>query len=190
MRINNQEIGQLVEKTKVHKRYPLSSIFIYDGTTVAHFVLGGLGIIYSYSFSWLGYLFGALYLAFAFVQMYVFMPLKVCPNCVYYSMENSVCISGMNIVSRRIAKKGNLKQFSNRSKGLFCHNNLYMASLIIPITAIIPALVLNFSPLILALLITIVGLLLFRIFFVFKRVACVYCAAKKQCPNAKSMGIS
>ena len=34
----------------------------------------------------------------------------------------------------------------------------------IPIAAIIPALVLNFSPLILALLITIVGLLLFRIF--------------------------
>jgi hypothetical protein len=165
-------------------------MLVYNGTTVAHFVLGGLGIIYGYSFSWLGYLFGALYLAFAFVQMYILMPLKVCPNCVYYGMENSICISGMNIVSRRIAKKGDLKQFPNRSKGLFSHNNLYMASLMIPIVAIVPALVLNFSPLILALLIAIVGLLLFRIFFLFKRGACVYCAAKKQCPNAKSMGMS
>ncbi|MFC2024493.1 hypothetical protein ACFLTJ_02815 [Chloroflexota bacterium] len=179
-----------MQKTKVYTKYPSSSILIYNGTTVAHFVLGGLGIIYGYSFSWLGYLFGALYLTFAFVQMYIIMPLKVCPNCVYYGMENSICISGMNMVSRRMVKKGDLKQFSNRSKGLFCHNNLYMAALIAPIAAIIPALVFNFSFLILAVLIAIVGLLIFRIFVVFKRIACIYCAARKQCPNAQSMGIA
>ncbi|MFC1938877.1 hypothetical protein ACFLWM_01820 [Chloroflexota bacterium] len=179
-----------MQKTKVHTKYPISSVLIYNGTTIAHFVLGGLGIIYGYSFSWLGNLFGALYLVFAFAQMYILMPLKVCPNCVYYGMEDSVCISGMNVVSRRIAKKGDIKQFPNRSKGLFSHNNLYMASLIIPIAAIIPALVLNYSPFILAVLIAVVGLLIFRIFVVFKRIACVYCAAKKLCPNAQSMGIA
>jgi hypothetical protein len=179
-----------VQKTKTYSKYPLSSIFIYNGATVAHFILGGLGIIYGYSFSWLGYLFGALYLAFAFVQMYIIMPLKVCPNCVYYRMNNSLCVSGLNRASRKMAKEGDLKQFSNRSKGPFCHNNLYMASLIAPIVALIPALVLNFSPFILSALIALVGLLLFRMFIIFRRIGCLYCAARRQCPNAKSMGIT
>ena len=68
----------------VYTRYPLSIILIYNGTTVLHFVLGGTGIILGYN-SWIGYLLGSLYLAFSFVEMYVHMPLKVCPNCVYYS---------------------------------------------------------------------------------------------------------
>lgn len=176
-------------KTRAYSRYPLSSILIYNGVTVAHFVLGGLGIIYGYSFSWLGYLFGAVYLAFAFLQMYIVMPLKVCPNCVYYRMENAICVSGLNMVSRKIAKEGDLKRFPDRSKGAFCHNNLYMASLIAPIVAVIPALVLNFSAFVMAVLISLVGLLITRILVIFKRIACIYCAAKGHCPNAKSMGI-
>lgn len=178
-----------MQKAKVYSRYPLSSVLIYEATTVAHFVLGGIGIIHGYNFSWLGYLFGYLYIAFAFVQMYVIMPLKVCPNCVYYRMKNSICISGLNITSKRMAKEGELKDFRNRSKGPFCHNNLYMTALVAPIVAIIPALVLNFSSFLLAVLIALVALLLLRIFIVFKKIGCIHCAAKRECPNAKSMGI-
>ena len=119
----------------------------------------------------------------------VLMPLMVCPNCPYYRMEGSVCISGMNVVSRRIASEGDLKDFPKRGEGLLCHNNLYMAGLLIPVIAIIPALILNFSGLLLLIFLVVVGLLLFRVFVIFPKIACIYCCAKNRCPNAQSMGL-
>ena len=163
------------------------SVFIYNGTTIAHYLLGGAGIILGFS-SWVGFLLGSLYLAFSFLEMYVHMPLKVCPNCVYYSLPNSLCISGLNLVSRRVAREGSVKAFSNRAKGPFCPNNLYIASLAFPILGIIPALILNFSLLVLVILLVLVGLLLFRFFVIFPKIACVHCRAQNICPQAKSMG--
>lgn len=177
------------EKAKVYKRYPKSSLFIYNGTTISHFLLGGIGIILGYNFSHFSVLFGIIYMAFAFSEMYLLMPLKVCPNCVYYRMKDSLCVSGMNIVSRKIAKKGNPKDFPNRAKGIFCPNNLYMASLIFPIIALIPALILNFSPILLLIFIAVVGLLLFRFFIIFMMVSCIHCSAKYTCPQAGQMGV-
>jgi len=171
----------------LYTKYPISSIFIYNGTTVAHYVLGGIGIILGYG-SWVGYSLGSLYLAFSFMEMYVHMPLKVCPNCVYYNLPNSLCISGLNLISRRFAREGSVKAFSNRAKGLFCPNNLYIASLAFPILGIIPALILNFSLLVLVILLVLVGLLLFRFFVIFPKIACVHCRAQNVCPQAQSMG--
>lgn len=173
-------------KPELYTRYPLSSILIYNGTTVVHYVLGGTGITLGYGY-WIGYLLGSLYLAFSFLEMYLHMPLKVCPNCVYYKLDNSLCVSGLNIVSRRLAKEGNIKDFPNRGKGLFCPNNLYIASLVIPIAAIIPALILNFSFLVLTILLIVVGLLIFRFFVIFPKIACVHCRSKNVCPQAQSM---
>lgn len=173
-------------KPELYTRYPLSSILIYNGTTVVHYVLGGTGITLGYGY-WIGYLLGSLYLAFSFLEMYLHMPLKVCPNCVYYKLDNSLCISGLNMVSRRLAKEGNIKDFPNRGKGLFCPNNLYIASLVIPIAAIIPALILNFSFLVLTILLIVVGLLIFRFFVIFPKIACVHCRSKNVCPQAQSM---
>ena len=119
--------------------------------------------------------------------MYVHMPLKVCPNCVYYKLENSLCISGLNVVSRKITKEGYMKDFPNRAKGVFCPNNLYIASLVIPIIAMIPALILDFSIAVLVILLVVVGLLVFRFFVIFPRIACVHCRAKNICPQAQSM---
>ncbi len=174
-------------KVQLYTRYPRRSILIYNGVTVLHFLLGGTGIILGYS-SPIGYILGALYLAFAFAEMYLHMPLKVCPNCVYYKLDNSICISGLNLVSRKIAKEGNVKDFPSRAKGLFCSNNLYIASLAIPVIAMIPALILNFSLLVLIILIVVVGLLLFRFFVIFPKIACVHCRAQNICPQAQSMG--
>jgi hypothetical protein len=174
---------------QVHTRYPLSSILIYNGTTIVHYLLGGTGIILGYN-SWIGYLIGILYLALSFSEMYVHMPLKVCPNCVYYKLDNSRCISGLNLVSRRVAKEGNIKEFPSRAKGVFCPNNLYIASLVIPIIVMIPALIMNFSFLVLAILIIMIGLLVFRFFVIFPKIACVHCRAKNVCPQARSMGLS
>jgi hypothetical protein len=175
-------------KPKVYTRYPLSSLIIYNGSTTAHYVLGGIGIILGYS-SWVGYLIGGLYLVFSFVQMYVIMPLAVCPNCVYYKMENSLCVSGMNVISKRVAKEGSTKDFPNRAGGLFCHNNVYIAALVIPIIAMIPALALEFSAAVLGILLSVIVLLLLRFFIIFPREACVHCAAKNICPQAEAMGL-
>lgn len=176
------------QKPKVYTRYPLSGLFIYNGSTIAHYVLGGTGIILGYS-SWVGYLVGTLYLLFSFTQMYILMPLAVCPNCVYYRMNNSLCVSGMNVISRKLAKEGSTKDFSKRAQGWLCHNNAYILALVIPIVAIIPALVLDFSYPVLAILISVIILLLLRFFVIFPREACIHCAAKNICPQAESMGL-
>jgi hypothetical protein len=160
----------------------------YNGVTLAHFLLGGIGIFLGYH-SWIGYLIGSVYLAFAFGEMYVLMPLKVCPNCVYYKLDNSLCTSGLNIISRKIAKEGNIKHFPNRARGFLCSNNLYIASLVIPVIALIPALILDFSVPVLVILLVIIALLLFRFFVIFPKMACVHCRAKHVCPQAQSMGV-
>jgi hypothetical protein len=177
-------------KAKLYLRYPLSSVFIYNGSTILHFLLGGIGIALGYSFSsWAGYTFGVLYFVASFVEMYVMMPLTVCPNCVYFRAKDSLCISGLNILSKQIAKEGDPNNFPKRSEGLFCPNNLYLASLIVPILAMIPALVVNFSFGLLLIFLVVVGLLLFRFFVIFPKIACLHCCAKHQCPQAAAMGV-
>ncbi len=177
-------------KAKLYSRYPLSSVLIYNGSTILHFLLGGIGIAIGYNFSpWTGYTFGILYLVLSFVEMYVIMPLTVCPNCVYYRAKDWLCVSGLNILSKKIAKEGDMKDFSGRAQGLFCPNNLYMASLIVPILAMIPALIVNFSVALLLILLAVVGLLLFRFFIIFPKVACLHCRAKYECPQAGAMGV-
>lgn len=177
------------QKAKVYTVFPASNIAIYNGVTILHYLLGGVGIILGYHFVTYSLLLGMIYLIFAFTQMYILMPLFVCPNCVYYRMKNSVCPSGMNLVSRKIAKEGNQNDFSKRSGGVLSHNKLYMGALIIPIVALIPALIFNFSSYIVGILIGLVLLMLLRMFVIFNKVACVHCAAKFTCPNAKAMGL-
>lgn len=178
-------------KERIYSIYPLTSVLTYNVATVLHYAIGGIGIIVGYNFcAWAGYLFGSLYLMFAFVQMYILMPLAVCPNCVYYRMTNARCVSGLNLVSKKMAKEGNLKNFADRGKGVFCHNNLYIAALVIPIIAMIPAMIVNFTFLLLTIFLCVVGLLLFRFFVIFPKTACIHCSAKNECPNAQSMGFA
>ena len=175
------------KKSELYTTYPLLNIAIYNGATVAHYVLGGTGIILGYN-SWIGLLLGSIYLVFSFLEMYVHMPLKVCKNCIYYKLENSRCISGLNLVARKVVREGNIKRFPNRATGPLCPNNLYIASLVFPILAIVPALILNFNLAVLIILIVVLGLLLFRFFVIFPKVACGHCRAQNICPQARSMG--
>jgi hypothetical protein len=177
-------------KAKLYSRYPLSSVLIYNGSTILHFLLGGIGITLGYGFlPWAGYTFGVLYLVLSLVEMYVVMPLTVCPNCVYYRAKDSLCVSGLNVLSKKIAKEGDLNDFPGRAAGLFCPNNLYLASLIVPIVAMIPALIVNFSVALLLIFLAVVSLLLFRFFVIFPRIACLHCRAKYACPQAGAMGV-
>jgi hypothetical protein len=175
-------------KSALYTRYPWTSILIYNGLTVLHFWLGGAGLILGYG-RWWGILIGAAYLVFAFIEMYLLMPLKVCPNCPYYRLGNSLCISGLNVVSRKLTKEGKVQEFSQRAKGVLCPNNLYIASLALPIVLLIPALAINFSFLALGIFIVLIGLLAFRFFVIFPKVACGHCRAKNVCPNAQAIGL-
>lgn len=176
-------------KAPIYEKYPLSSLLIYNVVTLLHFFLGGVGIILGYGSSWAAYLFGLVYVVFSLGQMYVVMPLIVCPNCVYYGMGSGLCTSGLSALARRIAKPGDAQSFGKRAEGLLCHNNLYMAALFVPILATIPALLLNFSVALLIVFLAVVGLLLFRFFVIFGQVACLHCCAKYDCPNAERSGV-
>jgi hypothetical protein len=179
-----------MEKAKLYQRYPAANVLIYNGSTILHFALGGIGIIVGYSlWGWLGYLLGIIYLVFAFGEMYVVMPFAVCPRCVYYRLEDGLCISALNVLSRRLARAGNVGDFAKRAQGVFCPNNLYIASLVIPIVVLIPALIWNFSWTLLIILGVIIGLLVFRFFVIFPKLACLHCLAKYKCPQAGQMGV-
>lgn len=117
-------------KVRLYKRYPLSSVLLYNGSTILHFLLGSAGIMLGYrSWPWVGYAFGLLYLVFALAEMYVLMPLAVCPHCAYYRLKGGLCISGLNVVSQRFAGEGDPRLFARRAEGLLCPNNLYLVSL-------------------------------------------------------------
>ena len=53
----------------------------------------------------------------------------------------------------------------------------------------ISALLLNFSFSLLAIFLAVVGLLLFRFFVIFPKIACLHCRAKYKCPQAGAMGV-
>ncbi|MHA2007502.1 MAG: hypothetical protein ACXABO_07145 [Promethearchaeota archaeon] len=181
--------GKTKVKAVLFVRFPLYRVLIYELTTILHFMLGGIGLIVGYIFLPWGYFIGTLYLAFAFLQMYILMPLIVCPNCVYYRMENGRCVSGLNKISRKIAKEGKPEDFPKRAEGLFCYNNIYMAALFIPLIGIIPALILNFSLILLGTFLGVLGLLIFRFFVIFPKIACLHCSAKFTCPIGEKIGV-
>lgn len=175
---------------KQYRRYPISSLLIYNGVTLVHFTLGAAGIVIGYERATAAWVVAGLYLVFALFEMYVVMPLKVCPSCVYHRMDGSLCVSGMSAVSRTIAAEQPAENFPRRAEGILCHNNMYMASLFAPLVAMLPALIINFSPTLLALFLAVIALLLFRFFVIFKKIACVHCYAKNKCPNAINMGLA
>jgi hypothetical protein len=172
----------------MYTRYPFMNVFTYNVITTLHFLLGGAGFVLGYGY-WGGWALGIAYTVFAFTEMYLVMPLKVCPNCVYFKLEKSICISGLNLLSRRIARAGAVSDFPRRSQGPLCPDNLYLASLALPIIGIIPALFIEFSWAVLIILLLLIALLLFRFFIVFPKIACIHCRAKHICPNAQKMGL-
>lgn len=177
------------QKAELYKKYSIFRVFIYESSTILHYLIGGLGLIIGYSFLWLGYLIGLSYIVFAFLQMYILMPLTVCPNCVYYRMGDSRCVSGLNIISRKLAKEGNPEDFPKRAEGLLCYNNIYMLALFFPIVVSIPALILNFSLSLLIMFLVVIGLLIFRFFVIFPKIACLHCNAKFTCPIGEKIGV-
>jgi hypothetical protein len=176
-------------KKPLYTRYPASSVALYDGVTVVHFLLGGAALLLAYRWP-VGLMVGAAYTGFAFLEMFLLMPLTVCPSCVYYRLPGSLCISGMNRWSRKIARPIDASRFEERARGALRPNNLYLVALGFPIIAVVPGLVLGFPWPVLLALVVLVALLVFWFFVIFPKVACVHYRAKNACPNARAMGLS
>jgi hypothetical protein len=174
----------------VYTRYPASSVALYNGVTVAHFGLATAGLAIAFS-RWpiAAALLGVAYLIFAFAQMYLIMPFTVCPHCAYRTIGDSRCVSGLSLLTPRFRRVQLPGGFAGRAEGAFCHNNLYLGALAGPLALIAVGLVVDFSLAGVLCLVALAGLLAFRYFILFKRVACPHCAAKGRCPNAKAMGI-
>jgi hypothetical protein len=177
--------------TRVYRTFPWASVLLYNGTTLAHYVLGTAGLLLGYAV-WpaVALAIAIAYAVFAFGQMYVLMPLMVCPSCVYRRLQGGRCISGANLISLKVAKERDMQDFPQRAQGALCHNNLYVASLVLPLLLMLPGLVAAFSVSLLVVFLALAALLAFRVLVLFQRVACVHCAAKRSCPNARSMGIT
>ena len=58
------------------------------------------------------------------------------------------------------------------------------------LACVVPALFINFSVTLLIVWLALLGLMAFRFFFIFSRVACVRCRAQKVCPQAQQMGFN
>ncbi|MFX1260381.1 MAG: hypothetical protein ACFFAN_21225 [Promethearchaeota archaeon] len=186
---SSTDIKEPKPRAKLYQKYSFFRVFIYESSTILHYLIGGFGLIIGYAFLSLGYLIGLIYIIFAFLQMYILMPLTVCPNCVYYRMKDSRCVSGLNKISRILAKEGNPEDFPKRAEGILCYNNIYMVALFFPIVAAVPALIFNFSLFLLIPFLIVIGLLIFRFFVIFPKVACLHCNAKFTCPIGEKIGV-
>jgi len=177
-------------KAETFTRYPSSALIIYNGSTILHFLLGAFGIALSCAY-WprMGYGLGLIYFALSFVEMYVVMPLTVCPSCTYRRIKGALCVAGLNLLSARMAKERPKKDFPGRAEGIFCANNVYMASLMVPIAAMVAGMLFNFSLALLLVFLIVAGLLIFRFFVIFPKLACLHCKAKFACPQAGAMGV-
>jgi len=177
-------------KAETYTRYPLSTVFIYNGSTVLHFLLGAFGIALACTY-WprMGYSLGILYFVLSLAEIYVVMPLTVCPSCTYRRIKGALCVAGLNLLSARMAKERPKKEFPRRAEGIFCANNVYMASLMVPIAAMIAGMLFNFSAALLLVFLIVAALLIFRFFVIFPKLACLHCKAKHACPQAAAMGV-
>jgi hypothetical protein len=177
-------------KAALYNRYPISSILVYNLTTIIHFAVGGLIIGYpKVIFGNLGIYFGGFYFALSFVNMYIIMPFQVCKNCVYYKIENGLCISGLNVVSKKLFKAPPAQNLSQRAQGLLCPNKMYIASLVFPILCGIALLIYKFTTTLMLLELFLFAFLIIRFFYIIPQLACVHCRSKFVCPQAGQMGV-
>jgi hypothetical protein len=179
-----------MEKAKLYHKYPLSSILVYNVTTIAHFFIGALVLCYSTAvFGPGGIVVGMAYLTLSLVEMYVIMPLQVCTHCIYTKIDGGLCISGLNVVSKSFFKPAEKQDLSKRAHGLWCPNNLYIATLVLPILCGILLLLHKFNVTLLVLVVVVFVLLLVRFFYIIPVMACLHCKSKYVCPQAGQMGV-
>ena len=180
--------GEEASGSRSFRRYPLWWVLGLNGLTVAHYVVGCCAILAAYRDSpFIGWPVGLAYLVFAMVQLYVLMPLVVCPGCVYRSIRGVRCATGLNLVSARLcpASPGAIG-FEQRAHGALCENSLCLWAWVLPVPLALPGLVLSFSWLALALMVAVAALTVLRLAVVARRAVCPHCLARRWCPVVRS----
>ncbi len=170
------------------RRYPLWRVLALNGLTVTQYLVGCAAILAAYrSFPFLGWPIGAAYLVFAIVQLYVLMPLVVCPGCVYRTVRNGRCPSGLNLISAKLGPpSASAFEFRERAHGALCQNSLCLWSWIVPVPLALPGLALSFSWTAATLTAIVAVLAVLRLTVVAKVAVCRHCLARRWCPAARA----
>jgi hypothetical protein len=153
-----------------------------------HYVTGTAAILFAYwRFPFLGWPVALAYFAFAVVQLYVLMPLIVCPSCVYRTIEDGRCASGLNLLSARFCPPSTPPVgFEGHVHGALCQSSLCLWSWVSPMPLVIPGLLISFSWIGLALIVCFAVLTTLRLTAVVRRAVCPHCLARRWCPVARA----
>jgi hypothetical protein len=175
-------------EARAFRRYPLWRVLCLNGLTVLDYVVGCAAILLAYrSYPIVGLPVGLAYLVFAVVQLYVLMPLVVCPGCVYRTVVNGRCPSGLNLISARLCPPSpNALEFRERAHGALCQNSLCLWSLVLPVPLALPGVILSFSWLAVVLTATVAVLAVLRLSKVGRRAVCAHCLARRWCPVVRA----
>jgi hypothetical protein len=166
------------------RRYPLWRVLCLNGLTVAHYVIGCVAVLVAYrSYPLLGWPIGLAYLVFALVQLYLLMPLVVCPGCVYRTVHGGRCARGLNVVSARLCSSSTgLTGFRERSHGAFCQSNMCLWAWALPVPLALPGVCVSFSWQALTLTTAVSVLTILWLTVTVRRVVCLHCLARRWCP--------
>jgi len=170
------------------RRYPLWRVLGLNGLTLLQYAVGCAAIALSYrSYGIVGWPIAAAYLVYAVVQLYVLMPLVVCPACVYSSISDGRCASGLNVISARLSRSPVSRAgFAERAHGALCQSSLCLLSLVLPLPLAVPGLAISFSWTGLALTLAVGALAGARLAYIVPRAVCSRCLAYRWCPAARS----
>jgi hypothetical protein len=164
-----------MEETKFYEKYPLwipllTALISFIGYIIGALILSGFGIIYS-----------ILYLIYCFGAELVVI-IRSCKDCWYYG---KVCGIGKGIVAPLFVKKGDTKKFAERDISLV-HLIPDFLVVIFPLVGGIVLLILDFSFLLLGLIILLVLLFFGGTAFIRSKLVCKHCKQKEiGCPAEK-----
>jgi hypothetical protein len=187
---SGQEAGttESAQKQTSFRRYPLWRVLLANGLTLIHYVAGAGAIVLAYrSLPIVGWPVGLAYFVYAVVQLYVLMPLVVCPGCVYSGIEDGRCPIGLSVISARFFRDpAQRTAFDARTQGALCQSNLCLVSLVAPVPLAVPGLILSFSWPGMALTAAVAALVTARLAGAYRRVVCAHCLARRWCPVGRS----
>ncbi|MCK5559898.1 MAG: hypothetical protein KAJ51_04870 [Thermoplasmata archaeon] len=164
------------KKYRPKHEYTHAQEFIDNLPYIVMTIVGGIILIFGFEFSSWGWVFGGLYLSYSVIGAF-WIIIFVCPYCQYYATRACPCGYG------QIAVKLRPKSDENRFKEKFNkHIPIIVPLWIIPLIAGVIFIIINFTLLMLFLII-IFGINSFVILpLLSRKYGCAHCPQKDDCP--------